>query len=96
MSKAKFSFWLDGGYDFELVMGCPKHPTHDWWTFRVGDVLKHPYNPDELMTICRSCYVPRCGSTVDEANRCLMWRHHKSEHTYPNGAREPVGGIKAW
>lgn len=90
-SKAKFSFWLDGGYDVELVIACPKHPAHGWWTFRVGDVLQHPYDPDELMTICRACYVPRCGTTGDP-NRCTMWRHHETDHVYEDGTTEPVGG----
>jgi hypothetical protein len=96
MSKARFPFWLDGGYDFQLVMACTYHPQHKWWTFRLGDVLQNPRNPEERMTICRACYVPRCGATVDEPNRCQMWRHHESEHIYPNGVREAVGGIKAW
>jgi hypothetical protein len=96
MTKAKNSFWLDGGYDFELVMACPYHPDHRWWTFRVGDVVEHCGNPDELMTICRACYVPRCGTTEDIPERCTRWRHHEAMHEYPSGAKEPVGGIKSW
>lgn len=93
--KAKRSFWLDGGYDIQLVMACPHHPNHRWWTFRVGDVVENCWNPDERMTICAACYVPRCGTTTDE-DRCTLWRHHESEHVTEAGRREPVGGIKAW
>jgi len=93
MSLAKFSFWLDGGYDFELVLACRYHPRHRWWTFRLGDVLQHPDHPDELMTICAACYVPRCGATGDEPNRCTLWRHHHTDHVDPDGTTEPVGGI---
>jgi hypothetical protein len=89
---AKTSFWLDGGYDFENVMACPYHPEHRWWTFRVGDVVKNCGDPDERMTICRACYVPRCGSTGD-VDRCKLWRHHETEHVYESGAKEAVGGF---
>jgi hypothetical protein len=91
-SLAKNSFWLDGGYDFELVQACPYHPTHKWWTFRLGDVVKYPSgDPDQLMTICSACYVPRCGST-DDVDRCTLWRHHQTEHVAESGAKEPIGG----
>jgi hypothetical protein len=95
--KAKTRFWLDGGYDREQVEACRLHPEHDWWTFRLGDVL-HPdllhsrSEADELMTICRVCYVPRCGSTAD-SDRCLHPRHHKEWHHYRVGVPEPVGGL---
>ena len=94
-TKAKGSFWLDGGYDIDLVMACAYHPTHRWWTFRVGDVVANCYNPNERMTICAACFVPRCGTTADK-DRCTLWRHHESEHVYESGGREPVGGLKAW
>jgi len=89
-TKAKFSFWLDGGYDFNLVRACRAHPDHEWWTFRVGDVIQHPDKPDELMTICRACYVPRCGATGDEPIRCVLWRHHHGAHVDKAGHRDPV------
>lgn len=90
--KAKTSFWLDGGYDFENVQACPYHPTHKWRRFRVGDLVEHTRDPDELLTFCVGCYVPRCGSTGD-ADRCTLWRHHSTEHVYESGRREPVGGL---
>ena len=90
MPVAATSFWLDGGYDYELVQACRYHPAHAWVTLRMGDVLADPYDPDELLTICKACYVPRCGTTGD-ADRCTLWRHHKTEHVYESGAVEPVG-----
>lgn len=92
MSLAKTAFWLDGGYDFESVQACPYHPQHKWITLRLGDVLKHPGNPDERLTLCQVCYVPRCGSTGDH-DRCTLWRHHRTAHVFESGAREPLGGI---
>jgi hypothetical protein len=91
-TRANVSFWLDGGYDFDSVQGCPYHPDHRWWTFRLGDVVANCHNPDELMTICRACYVPRCGTT-DDSDRCTLWRHHQTAHVYESGKKEPVGGI---
>jgi hypothetical protein len=88
--RAKNSFWLDGGYDIELVAACPYHPNHKWWTFRLGDVVTYCHNPDQLMTICAACYVPRCGSTAD-SDRCTLWRHHQTEHIMESGAKIPVG-----
>ena len=90
--KAKRSFWLDGGYDADAVAACPKAPEHEWWTFRIGDVVENRWNPDELMTICRACYVPRCGTTADEPDRCLRPRHHAEYHRFPLSAPFPVGG----
>jgi hypothetical protein len=86
-------FWLDGGYDFESVEACVYHPNHTWITIRLGDVLEpHAYrDPDELMVICKACYVPRCGHS-DEGDPCLMWRHHETNHRYASGRIEPVGG----
>ena len=80
-SRSKGSFWLDGGYDFESVKACRHYPSHKWITLRMGDVLKHPWNPDELLTICAACYVPRCGTTAD-ADRCTLWRHHETAHLF--------------
>lgn len=88
--RAKTSFWLDGGYDFESVQACAHHPAHSWWTFRVGDVVENCYDPDERMTICRGCYVPRCGNTTD-TDRCTLWRHHSTAHVLESGRREPMG-----
>jgi hypothetical protein len=88
--KAHNSFWLDGGYDFESVQACVHHPSHKWQTFRVGDLVEHCYDPDERLTICVGCYVPRCGSTTD-ADRCTLWRHHQTAHVMESGAREPMG-----
>jgi hypothetical protein len=88
--KAKNSFWLDGGYDIELVAACPYHPHHKWWTFRLGDVVENCHNPDQLMTICKACYVPRCGTTADP-DRCTLWRHHQTEHVKESGAMIAVG-----
>lgn len=91
--KAKRTFWLDGGYDFDSVRGCPHHPEHKWWTFWLSDVLEpEAFGTDEQLTICAACYVPRCGSTSDE-DRCKLWRHHQTAHVYESGGREPVGGI---
>jgi hypothetical protein len=90
--KAPHPFWLDGGYDFESVQACPYHPEHRWWTFLLGEVLENTRDPEEPMTICVGCYVPRCGSTGD-TDRCTLWRHHQTAHVYESGVREPVGGI---
>ena len=90
MKRAKNSFWLDGGYDYESVQACPYHPTHDWWTFRMGDVVEHCYDPDEEMTICRACYVPRCGTGADD-DRCTLWRHHATAHVLESGERVAMG-----
>lgn len=91
MAKAEAPFFLDGGYDFDSVMGCRFHPNHEWITVRLGDVLEHPGNPDELMTFCKACFVPRCTSGGD-MDRCKMWRHHETDHVYESGERIPVGG----
>jgi len=81
-TKAKMPFWLDGGYDRKVVEACPYHPEHRWWTFRLGDVLESPGNPDEMFTICRGCYVPRCGVVADGEDRCQYARHHDGYHRY--------------
>lgn len=73
-------FWLDGGYDRDSVEACPYHPQHHWWTFRLGDVLERPSDPEELMVICRGCYVPRCGHAERDANPCMLPRHHPEPH----------------
>lgn len=88
--KAKTAFWLDGGYDIDLVAACPHHPSHRWWTFRIGDVVENCHDPDEMMTICRACYVPRCGTT-DDADRCTLPRHHSTAHVLESGVAVPMG-----
>lgn len=96
-SRSKRSFWLDGGYDFDTVQGCVYHPHHRWLTIRMGDVLvEGAYgDPDELLTICAACYVPRCGST-GSPDRCTLWRHHRTSHVFESGRTEPVGGIHSY
>lgn len=93
-SKAKHGFWLDGGYDFESVQACPYHPNHAWVTLRLGDALENPRDPNELLTICKGCFAPRCGYVGDE-DRCTLWRHHQTAHVNESGAREPLGGISS-
>lgn len=88
--RAKTAFWLDGGYDFDCVKACSYHPFHSWWTFRLGDVVEFCYDPDEFMTICRGCFVPRCG-TGEDTNRCIMWRHHTTDHILEDGQTIPMG-----
>lgn len=89
---APHPFWLDGGYDFDAVQACPHHPAHEWITVRLGDVLREGAmrDPDELMTLCKGCYAPRCGTTGD-ADRCTLWRHHETAHVCESGRREPMG-----
>jgi hypothetical protein len=91
MSKAKNSFWLDGGYDRDAVEACPYHPRHKWWEFRMGDVVQYCGDPDERMVICRGCYVPRCSSTQDP-DPCILPRHHTEPHLTESRKMEPVGG----
>ena len=83
-TKAKTSFWLDGGYDFESVVACPYHPEHNWVRIRVGDWVENCHDPDERLTLCVGCYVPRCGDSgkdiKDHPDRCLLWRHHRGKH----------------
>lgn len=95
MSKAAQPFWLDGGYDFDSVKACRYHPRHKWITIRIGDVLiegAYGCSPDERLTICAACYVPRCGYTTDP-DRCTLWRHHSTDHVYESGKTEPLGGL---
>lgn len=89
MTLASGSFWLDGGYDRDSVEACPAHPQHDWWEFRLGDVIEPArlLNPDERMVICRRCCVPRCGHTTDP-DPCMLPRHHRELHAYRSGAIE--------
>jgi hypothetical protein len=95
--KATDSFWLDGGYDRDQVEACPKHPVHDWWIFRLADVM-HPdwmrgrRDQDERMVVCRSCWVPRCGYTT-EVDPCILPRHHREAHITQSGALEDMS---AW
>jgi hypothetical protein len=76
---APHPFWLDGGYDFHNVAACRYHPTHWWVDLRMGDVLANPRDPDEHLTICRVCFVPRC-EYIGTPNRCTLWRHHDGDH----------------
>ena len=80
--------FLDGGYDRELVEDCEYHPAHNWTVIRVGDAKPHTVNPDERLTMCRGCFVPRCGDT-EEANPCVLPRHHRERHLYADGTEEP-------
>lgn len=91
--KAPGPFWLDGGYDRDAVEACPYHPDHRWWTFRVGDVIDEGacHDPDEMMVICRGCYVPRCGHATDP-DPCIRPRHHREVHLTESGRIIPVGG----
>ena len=86
-SKARDTFWLDGGYDRESVEACPYHPAHCWVTMRLGDVLTNPRDPDERMVICQGCYAPRCGHS-DEADPCILPRHHPELHLSESGELE--------
>jgi hypothetical protein len=90
---AKGPFWLDGGYDRESVEACPHHPDHDWWEFRLGDVIEPDRlrDPDNRMVICRGCYVPRCGHTNDP-DPCMLPRHHREPHRLESGRAEPISG----
>lgn len=89
MSLAAHPFWLDGGYDEASVEGCPHHPWHDWWIFRIRDVIAGGEERwgDERMVICRSCYVPRCGYTT-EPDPCILPRHHRCLHLTASGSVE--------
>lgn len=89
-TKAKHPFWLDGSHDAESVEACKYHPRHNWWTFALGEVLESPSDPDEKMTICRGCFVPRCGTTEDK-DRCLLPRHHTQDHLTESRESLPVG-----
>ena len=86
-------FWLDGGYDRELVEGCRLHPDHGWITLRLGDVFGEDYRwPDDKMTVCKVCAVPRCGGS--ELDECDLPRHHTEDHLTPSGESWPVGGSR--
>jgi hypothetical protein len=87
MNKAKHSFWLDGGYDRELVEACRHHPAHRWIVLRLGEVLQNASDPDELHVICQGCYVPRCGHST-ETNPCILPRHHECLHLHADGTLE--------
>lgn len=90
--KARSPFWLDGGYDRDSVEACPYHPWHQWWEFRIADVLENWPRADERMVICRACYVPRCGHT-DDPDPCTQPRHHTEPHHFAlSNRRVPVGG----
>ena len=90
MALATRAFWLDGGYDRDLVEACRLHPLHSWWTFWLSDVLEEwAFGNDEQLTICRVCFVPRCGGTGDK-DRCYLPRHHREAHMLESGRIEPV------
>jgi hypothetical protein len=86
----KRRLWLDGGYDRDEVEACVYHPDHRWIVLRMGDVHPDPYDPDELMVVCRNCLVPRCGHTNDP-NPCMLPRHHQEPHEFADGATREVG-----
>ena len=81
--------WLDGGYDRDEVEACRYHPDHAWIVQRVGAMVEYPRDPDELLTVCRGCLVPRCGYT-EETNPCILPRHHRERHLYLDGTQEPA------
>ena len=97
MSEGTAKFWLDGGYDRELVEACRLHPDHGWETLRLGDILRPdelpPHSPDEPMTVCRVCGVPRCGES-DFAD-CNLPRHHPEDHLTKSGVTWPIGGTRS-
>lgn len=81
MSRAARPFWLGGEYD-EAAQACPARRAtgrHAWVTLRLAEVLVEWDDPDELFTICKACYVPRCGYTADRP-RCILGRHHVGDH----------------
>lgn len=82
MSLAPGPFWLDGGYDRATVDGCPHAPAHRWWEFHLGDVIQASAlsDPDEMMCICKGCYVPRCGHVENDPDPCVLPRHHGGNH----------------
>lgn len=83
-------FWLDGGYDRDLVEGCRLHPNHGWKTLRLGDILGEEYRwPEEPMTVCRVCGVPRCGGS--EFDECDLPRHHREDHWVATSETWPIG-----
>jgi hypothetical protein len=88
MALARHPFWLDGGYDRDAVEACPYHPAHKWWVFRMGDVIdceRSGRDQDEMMVICRGCYVPRCGHVENESDPCILPRHHPELHLMASG-----------
>ncbi len=40
---------------------------------------------------CTVCLCPRCGHLYDP-DPCLLRRHHRADHEYAGGGKEPVGG----
>ena len=90
-SKAKRSFWVTEAAD-PAVKACPYFPEHRWWEFRVGDVVEDWPRPDELLAICRGCYVVRCGEVEGDPDPCMRPRHHREFHKARSGLVYPVGG----
>jgi hypothetical protein len=101
----RFRLWLDGGYDRELVEECEYHPDHRWEVVKVAAVAaeglaSEPTYPDDVMVICRGCFVPRCGEATYrdrdgnlhyEQNPCLLPRHHREPHEFADGRSREVG-----
>lgn len=85
-------FWLDGGYDRDEVEECEYHPDHAWIAVRVGDIYPDHRWPDDQMTICKGCFVPRCGES--EPDGCDLPRHHTEDHRTPKGEIWPIGGSR--
>lgn len=89
MTLTRRPFWTDALIDPVTVAACPAAPRHRWVTLRLGDVLEAPHNPDELLTLCSSCYVKRCGIVADEPDRCALPMGHRSDqhHRREDGRR---------
>lgn len=85
MAKVKMAPWSSVTPD--EVEACRYAPGHRWVVLRVGDVVMHPYDPDELMVVCEGCFSPRCGHTTEE-NPCMLPRHHRELHLYADGSAE--------
>jgi hypothetical protein len=82
-------FWLDGGYDRDLVEGCRAHPDHEWVTLDLGELDPEDHE-DEHFTVCHVCGVPRCGES--DVDGCDLPRHHEEAHRTKSGASWPIGG----
>lgn len=62
--------------------------THEWESVLV---TSRGYPRLEECVRCSVCLCPRCGHLYDP-NPCMERRHHRGEHEYASGGREPVGG----
>lgn len=83
-------FWLDGGYDRDLVEACRAHPNHEWNTVLMKQIDAGYRWPDEPFTFCKICGVPRCGES--DLDGCDLPRHHEEAHRTRSGAGWPIGG----